>query len=109
MREQRGGKFLLNSQRSPQPYDLHHVVERWGQRAAIIYLGRASNVAALGARFGQTKRRLHKQRRNEMGMELIWRHRNPHFFPEETEKRILRGYCRVLGPRSALSIHMLGL
>ena len=31
------------------------------------------------------------------------------FLPEELERRILRGYCRGIGPRSSFSMYILGL
>ena len=31
------------------------------------------------------------------------------FLAEEPERRILRGYCRDIGPRSSLSVYILGL
>ena len=31
------------------------------------------------------------------------------FIPEELERRISRGYCRGIGPRSSLSIYILGM
>ena len=31
------------------------------------------------------------------------------FLPEKPERRILKGYCRGVGPRSSLSMYILGL
>ena len=30
------------------------------------------------------------------------------FLPEEPERRVLKGYCRDVGPRSSLSVYILG-
>ena len=31
------------------------------------------------------------------------------FLPDEPERRISRGYCRAIGPKSSLSMYILGL
>ena len=31
------------------------------------------------------------------------------FLPKELERRILRGYCRAIGPKNSLSMYIMGL
>jgi len=108
-RELEAGKFPLGTQQKHQPLDLHHAVERGGQgttknlmkahlecqstRSVPWAVKKASSQAEVGCK---------EHRATTVTLKSF-------FLLEEPKRRISGGYCRGIGPRSPLSMYIVGL